>query len=174
MRHGSRASVSTEIRALVPGDTPIVAGIYNNAVATRLATFDESPTPVAEIEADIRTTLPTHPGIVITVDGVVAGYAMASTHSSYKPYRGIAEISIYVGEAYRGHGFGRQLLAELVTRCRAAGFTKLLSRILLENAASRNLCASAGFREVGTYERHAQLDGAWRDVVIVEKLLEQP
>ena len=28
-----------------------------------------------------------------------------------------------------------------------------------------------GFREVGVYERHAQLDGAWRDVVIVEKLL---
>jgi hypothetical protein len=28
-----------------------------------------------------------------------------------------------------------------------------------------------GFREVGVYERHARLDGAWRDVVIVEALL---
>jgi len=29
-----------------------------------------------------------------------------------------------------------------------------------------------GFREVGVYERHAQLDGVWRDVVIVERLID--
>jgi phosphinothricin acetyltransferase len=28
-----------------------------------------------------------------------------------------------------------------------------------------------GFREVGIYRRHGKLDGAWRDCVIVEKLL---
>ncbi len=28
-----------------------------------------------------------------------------------------------------------------------------------------------GFREGGVYEKHAQLDGVWRDVVIVERLL---
>jgi L-amino acid N-acyltransferase YncA len=28
-----------------------------------------------------------------------------------------------------------------------------------------------GFREVGIYEKHAQLDGKWRDVVIVERLI---
>jgi len=51
-----------------------------------------------------------------------------------------------------------------------AGFWKLLSRIFMENSASRALVGSLGFREVGIYERHAQLDGVWRDVVIVEKL----
>ena len=28
-----------------------------------------------------------------------------------------------------------------------------------------------GFREVGTYRRHAKLNGLWRDTVIVERLL---
>jgi hypothetical protein len=28
-----------------------------------------------------------------------------------------------------------------------------------------------GFREVGIYEKHARLDDAWRDVVIVERPL---
>jgi phosphinothricin acetyltransferase len=37
--------------------------------------------------------------------------------------------------------------------------------------ASRALLRKLGFREVGTYEKHARLDGAWRDVVIVERLL---
>jgi phosphinothricin acetyltransferase len=33
------------------------------------------------------------------------------------------------------------------------------------------LAAAFGFREVGTYEKHAQLDGVWRDVVIIERLI---
>ena len=53
----------------------------------------------------------------------------------------------------------------------AAGFWKVLSRVFPENDASRALCRRHGFREVGTYERHAKLDGEWRDVVIVERLL---
>jgi phosphinothricin acetyltransferase len=40
-----------------------------------------------------------------------------------------------------------------------------------ENEASLALCRALGFREVGTYRRHAQLDGEWRDCVIVELLL---
>jgi phosphinothricin acetyltransferase len=28
-----------------------------------------------------------------------------------------------------------------------------------------------GFREVGVYRKHARLDGVWRDVVIVERLI---
>jgi phosphinothricin acetyltransferase len=54
---------------------------------------------------------------------------------------------------------------------RGAGDWKLVSRVFPENAASRALCRSLGFREVGTYHRHARLDGHWRDCVIVEKLL---
>ena len=37
--------------------------------------------------------------------------------------------------------------------------------------AVKDLCRRHGFREVGVYHRHAQLDGVWRDVVIVERLL---
>jgi phosphinothricin acetyltransferase len=54
---------------------------------------------------------------------------------------------------------------------RRAGFWKLVSRVFVENAASRSLMRSSGFREVGIYERHAQLRGTWRDVVVVERLL---
>jgi RimJ/RimL family protein N-acetyltransferase len=46
-----------------------------------------------------------------------------------------------------------------------------VSRIFPENEASLALCRRLGFREVGTYRRHATLDGEWRDVVIVELLL---
>ena len=59
----------------------------------------------------------------------------------------------------------------LLVEATRAGFWKLLSRIFVENTASRRLVASIGFREVGTYQKHARLDGVWRDVVIVERLI---
>jgi len=165
--------MSAFVRALEVDDAASMARIYNAAVEKRLATFDASPTPIEDFESDLAAHLPTHPGVAVEFDDQLVAYALSSPHSSYEPYRGIAEFSIYVGEAYRGRGFGRIALHELMTRCAAVGFNKMLSRILTNNVASRALCASLGFREVGIYERHAQLDGAWHDVVIVEKLLRQ-
>jgi len=48
----------------------------------------------------------------------------------------------------------------------------LVSRVFVENKASRKLIGSLGFREVGIYEKHAKLDGIWRDVIVVERLIE--
>ena len=73
--------------------------------------------------------------------------------------------------SYRGKGAGRLAMLALSEAAQAAGFWKLISRIFVENSASRALMQSVGFREVGIYEKHGQLDGVWRDCVIVEKLL---
>ena len=62
---------------------------------------------------------------------------------------------------------------ELGPRMRAEGmgFWKLVSRVFTENVASLGLLGALGFRQVGVYEKHAQLDGVWRDVVIVERMI---
>ncbi len=94
--------------------------------------------------------------------------------SSYRPracYAGIAEFSIYLDRRARGRGLGRPLLNALVDTARQRGYWKLVSRIFTFNQASRALCRACGFREVGVYEKHGQLDGAWLDVVIVERLI---
>ena len=78
---------------------------------------------------------------------------------------------MYVERAWRGRGAGRQALQGLLQEAEQAGFWKLVSRVFVENTASRALLRSQGFREVGVYEKHAQLDGVWRDMVIVERLL---
>jgi phosphinothricin acetyltransferase len=59
------------------------------------------------------------------------------------------------------------LLAEVEAR----GFWKLVGRIFPENEASLALCGTLGFREVGVHRRHGKLEGVWRDVVVVERLL---
>ncbi len=86
-------------------------------------------------------------------------------------YAGIAEASLYVSRGSRGRGAGKLALAALLQHAERAGFWKLVSRVFPENHASRRLISSLGFREVGIYHKHAKLDGVWRDVVIVERLI---
>jgi GNAT superfamily N-acetyltransferase len=85
--------------------------------------------------------------------------------------RGIGEFSIYVRRDYRGRGAGRAVLAALIEAAAGQGMHKLTSRVFPENAASRALLKELGFEEIGIHRRHGQLDGRWRDCVIVERLL---
>jgi L-amino acid N-acyltransferase YncA len=85
--------------------------------------------------------------------------------------QGIAEFAVYVAREARGRGAGRLAMQALLDAAAVAGFWKLVSRVFVENAPSRGLLRALGFREVGIYEKHGRLDGVWRDVVIVERLL---
>ena len=82
------------------------------------------------------------------------------------------KVSVYVRRDYRGRGAGRAVLATLIETAAARGMHKLTSRVFPENAVSRALLKGLGFQEIGIHRRHGQLDGRWRDCVIVERLLD--
>jgi L-amino acid N-acyltransferase YncA len=86
---------------------------------------------------------------------------------------GVGEASVYVTETSRGHGIGTALAAALAAEAERAGLYKLLGKLFPENEASRRLVASFGFREVGLHVRHGRLSGVWRDVLLVELLLDK-
>jgi phosphinothricin acetyltransferase len=102
--------------------------------------------------------------------GVVA-FAASFPYSNRPCYRGIGEFSVYVRRNYRGLGAGRATLAALIQEATVRGMHKLTSRVFPENTASRALLKGLGFEEIGIHRRHGQLDGRWRDCVIVERLL---
>jgi L-amino acid N-acyltransferase YncA len=158
------------IRVARPDDAPAIASIYNQGIEDRNATFETEPRTVPDIEARLAD-LGSLPVLVAERDGAVVGWAGLSPYRARACYAGIAEFSIYLDRATRGRGIGRQLLAALVDTARAHGYWKLVSRVFPGNAASRAVCKACGFREVGVYEKHAQLDDQWLDVVIVERLI---
>ena len=155
-------------RAASPADAQAIATIYNEGIADRIGTFETEPRSTEQIAAwfDGR-----HPIIVVEEGREVVAFASTSPYRARPCYAGIAEFSVYVARNRRGAGAGRVAMAALIEAAAAAGFWKLLSRIFPENTASRALMAKLGFREVGIYRRHGKLDGAWRDCVIVERLL---
>ena len=148
-------------------DAAALATIYNQGIEDRVGTF----------ETDLRTEAMVaswfdgiHPIVVVEQEGEIIAYASTSFYRSRPCYAGVAEFSVYVRRDWRGNGAGRLAMTGLCQESERAGFWKLVSRVFVENTASRQLLRSLGFREVGIYEKHGQLDGVWRDVVIVEYL----
>jgi L-amino acid N-acyltransferase YncA len=156
-------------RAAKPSDAPAIARIYNEGIDDRVATFETRHRTASEV---VEWLDGRHPVVAVEDDdGELIAFAATSIYRPRECYAGIAEFSVYAARSARGRGAGRAAMEALFIAARAAGFWKLVSRVFIENTASRSLLRSLGFREVGIYERHGQLDGVWRDVVIVEKLL---
>ena len=149
-------------------DAEAIARIYSEGIADRTATFETRPRTAADIEPWFDSV---HPIIVIEQDGRVIAFASTSTYRPRDCYSGVAEFSVYVSRTARRTGAGRAAMQFLMQEAARAGFWKLVSRVFPENEASLRLLHALGFRNVGTYTKHGQLDGKWRDVVIVEALL---
>jgi phosphinothricin acetyltransferase len=161
---------ATRVRPAEARDAAAIARIYNQGIEDRIATFETEPRTAQQVLSWIRNA-EQYPIVVAEREGEVVAWAGTSTYRPRACYAGIAEFSIYTDRTSRGTGAGKAALGALLRFCEERGFWKLVSRIIVENGASRGLCRSLGFREVGVYVRHGKLDGEWRDVVIVERLL---
>ena len=155
-------------RKAVPEDAAVIAEIYNQGMEDRTATFEAKWRSPEDILVWFEQG---YPIFVAGEDETIKAYAIAFPYRERACYDGVREFSVYAAREGRGRGFGKAAVIGLIEEAKARGWWKLLSRIFPENVASRRLCASLGFREVGIYEKHGQLDGKWMDTVIVEKLL---
>lgn len=161
------AQISTRPARLY--DVAALTEIYAEGIEDRSGTFETS-TPT---ESLVQTWFGEFP-LLVAEDrvGKVCAFAGSYAYRSRPAFGGVAEFRIYVRRDRRGHGFGSAVTRELCNAAEKQGMWKLLSRAFVENTAARRMLKSCGFREVGIYKNHAQLDGHWRDVVIVERVFE--
>jgi len=159
------------VRIALPSDAAAMASIYNQGIEDRVATFE---TRLRSADDMARMFDGVYPQVIVEDNAGVIAFAATSSYRPRECYSGIAEVSVYVARDARGRGAGRLALEELIAHAAKAGYWKLVSRVFPENTPSRALLRSLSFREVGIYEKHAQLDGVWKDVVIVERLLHDP
>lgn len=150
---------------MAEADWPDVRRIYGLGIATGNATFE---TDVASPEALDAKWIPGQRW-VIALDDATLGWAAMTAVSARVCYAGVAETSIYIDTAAAGRGLGATLLAHQVAAAEAAGFWTLQTSIFPENGASLAVHHKAGFRDVGRRERIAQLNGVWRDTVLLER-----
>ncbi len=144
---------------------PEVARIYGEGLQTGTATFE---TTIPSWEKWDAGHLPF--GRIIAVeDNNYLGWAALSPVSSRCVYGGVAEVSVYVAETARGKGAGAFLLKNLIEISEANNIWTLQSGIFRDNVASHKLHIKCGFREVGYKEKVGQLNGVWKDNLLLER-----
>jgi L-amino acid N-acyltransferase YncA len=158
-------TTAVDIRDLRPEDWPEVARIYAEGIRTGNATF-EKDVPSWDVWDGVHLH---HPRLVGTVAGELVAWAAVVPVSPRPVYSGVAEISLYVAEQSRGQGVGTALLGEFVDEADASGIWTLQTSVFPENEVSLRLLERYGFRVVGRRERIGQLDGRWRDTLLLER-----
>jgi phosphinothricin acetyltransferase len=153
-------------------DAEAIARIYNQGIEDRVATFETQPRVTGDIETWFSKEYKEYVVVVAEDRGGMMAFAATFPYRTRECYAGVREFSVYVDRKWRGKGAGRAAMQALIEESHKRGAWKLLSRVFPENTRSLKLLAKLGFREVGVYRKHARLDGEWRDVVIVEYLIE--
>lgn len=156
------------IRPMRRTDAKAVETIYLEGIATRNATFDREWLGWALWD---KSHLPVG-RLVMEEDGQVIGWAAMTRISSKPPLWGAAEVSVYMAEAARGRGLGKQLMHALLEECDRLGFWSLMAAIFVENEASIRLHRALGFQDVGI-RHYGYMMGRWRDVLMMERLANQ-
>ncbi len=153
------------IRSLEREDYAVVRKIYEEGIATKLATF-ETKTPDWP---SFNVKFLEHSRIVAVREKKICGWATLSAVSKRPVYRGVAEVSIYVGQAARGQGVGDALLKALIEASETNGIWTLQAVIFAENESSVRLHKKHDFRLVGRREKIAQLHGIWKNTLLLER-----
>lgn len=164
------STATTTVVPMAPRHWPQVAQIYRAGIDTGHATF-EADTP--DWESFAAGHLPEH-RLVAVDDDTVLGWAAGNRVSPLEVYTGVVEHSLYVAPTARGRGVGRALLESLIASTEAAGIWTIQSSVFPEDIASLALHRAAGFRELGTRRRIAQMNygplaGQWRDTILLER-----
>lgn len=173
MSQPSPAALPLTIRPSSDTDLPAIQAIYAHAVEHGTGTFETEVPSVDEMSRRRAEVLGRNlPWLVAERGGQVLGYAYANYFRPRLAYRFCLEDSIYLAPAAQGQGVGRLLLAELISRCEAAGARQMLAVIGdANNAGSVGVHTALGFTHTGVLKCAGWKFGRWLDVVMMQRTL---
>jgi L-amino acid N-acyltransferase len=166
-------STSFIIRHAELNDLDAITEIYNEAILTTTATFDNQPKTQSEQLNWFNGHDQKHPMLVAVLDEKVVGWVSLSKWSDRCAYSDTGEVSFYVKSEFRGQGIGRNLLQAIIEQAQQAKFHTLLARIAEESHASLHLFQSSGFFHVGMMKEVGRKFDKLLGVYILQKMLEE-
>jgi L-amino acid N-acyltransferase YncA len=154
-----------QIVPMLPEHWLAVRDIYENGIATGNATFQTFAPSWEEWNANHLL----HSRLVTNTGDKIVGWAALTPVSGRCVYAGVAEVSVYVDAEYRGQKIGEKLLSTLIEESEKNGIWTLQAGIFPENIPSIKIHQNGGFKIIGTRERIGQMNGIWRDTVLLER-----
>lgn len=158
-------------RPSTEADLPAITAIYGWNVMHGTGTFELEAPDLDEMRRRRDDVLSKGlPWLVLVEAGRVVGYAYANHFRPRRAYRFCVEDSVYLAADAVGLGGGKLLLAELLSRCEAAGSRQMLAIIGdSTNLGSIGVHRSLGFAHVGVMQAAGWKFERWLDVVVMQK-----
>jgi phosphinothricin acetyltransferase len=162
-----------EIRPARADDLPALLALRNHYVAHSIATFDEQPLTLADIEAwfaQFRIDGPHR--LLVAMDGQrLLGFCSSQAYRAHPAFARTIETSIYVAPDGGRHGVGSALYEALFAALRHEALHRVVVGIALPNDASVALHEKFGYRRVGVFSEYACKRGQYISSLWMERAL---
>ena len=164
------------VRDAIDADLQRILAIFNDAAINTTAVWSLGPATLQQrrqwfAERQGRG----FPILVAEADGeAVAGFGSFGDFRSWEGYLHTVEHSVYVDPRFHRQGLGHALVSALIARAQRLGKHVMVGGIEAGNDASLGLHERLGFREVGRMPEVGRKFDRWLDLVLVQKLLDQP
>ena len=161
------------IRDALHADLPAIRDIYNDAVRTTTAIWNEQPVDLGNRQAwfSARQALGYPILVIISADEVVLGYASFGDWRPFDGFRHSVEHSVYVRNDQRGNGLGPRLMEALIERARGCDKHVMVAAIESGNEASIRLHQRLGFITTGQMPQVGTKFGRWLDLTFMQLIL---
>ena len=162
------------IRVAGEGDLEAITAIYNDAVLTTTASWDDEVVTLENRRAWL-VEHGTEPNVTLVaeLDGEVVGFAGYGRYREKAGYDLTVEHSVYLAPAARGRGLGTGLLTELVEAATQRGIHVMIGGLSADNETSLRLHQRLGFVETARMPQVGKKFGRWLDLVFVQLILDE-
>ena len=164
------------IRPATEHDLPEIQNIYNAEVLYGMATWNEHAYDLAHFQKQLQHFQQNQFPFCVVEDQetqAIAAFADYVTFRNFSGYRQTVEYSIYISPNYARQGLGQQLLAYLIEQAKMQQMHVMVAGIDHANLASIALHEKFGFVQTGYMPQVGQKFGQWRDLVLMQLLLNQ-
>lgn len=163
-----------QVRDATAADAEGIAAIYNDAVLTTTAIWNDDPVDAANRQAWLFERQAAGFPVLVAADdlGEVIGYAAFGPWRAWDGYRHTVEHSVYVRADRRGAGIGEALLRALIERARALGKHVMVAGVEAMNEASLRLHRRLGFADAGVVRQVGAKFGRWLDLAFLQLTLD--
>lgn len=159
------------IRPVKISDSESICHIYNHFVSHSIVTFEEEPISIEEMKRRIRESSFRFPYVVLEIEGVVKGYAYATSWKPRAAYRHSVESTVYLAPGTEGKGYGFTLYTQLIEVLKQQNIHCDIGGISLPNEASIKLHEKCGFKYLGKFSEVGFKFNRWIDVGYWELIL---
>jgi len=160
------------LRSFTKDDIAAITKIYAYYVENSAVSFDLVAPSEAEIAKKyLDMVAQNHPLIIAEIDGMVVGFAYASSYRPRPAYRFTCENSIYIDPNMRDRGLGKLLMSELLKQAKQVGFNQMIAIITSDTGASIALHKKYGFKILGEFPQLGYKFDKWHDIIHMQKKL---